>query len=138
MRAIKPRRGPLTSKINITPLIDVLLVLIVIFMVITPVTPKGFDTNVPIPPRNNVVKAPEHTLVLDIDANGVVRLNREELDAASLFPRLQDVLRTRADRSVFVQADNDMAFDKVAQVIDIVHGAGADRIGLLTAPIAGR
>ena len=138
MQAVHRKRtlhNALNSNINITPLIDVLLVLIVIFMVITPVTPKGFDTNIPSPPQSNVLKEPSTALVLSIDGNGGIRLNQENLDLASLSPRLQDVFRMRADHTIFVQADNEIEFDRVAQLIDVARGAGADRIGLMTTEV---
>ena len=139
MRAFRRKRISLSSayaNINVTPLIDVLLVLIVIFMVIAPLTPKGFDTNIPSPPQNEAVKKPDAVLVLSIDQNGGIRLNQETLELSSLSSRLQGVFSTRADRTVFVQGNNDLVFDQVAQLIDIARGAGADRIGLMTEQIA--
>ena len=119
------------SDINITPLIDVLLVLIVIFMVITPVNQKGFETNVPQPSPSEAKVAPPETLILSLDRVGTVRLNQETLDPTAVLSRLQDVLRTRADRTLFVQADQEVLFNEVAQLIDTARGARADRIGLL-------
>jgi biopolymer transport protein ExbD len=132
----RPRKRLLSirtkSDINITPLIDVLLVLIVIFMVITPVTQKGFETRVPQPSLSRVEAELPDTLILSLDHAGTIRLNREALDPPDLFARLQDVFRTRADRTLFVQADNEVLFNEVAQLIDTARGAGADRIGLMT------
>lgn len=128
--------GKAKADINITPLIDVLLVLIVIFMVISPQTPSGLEANVPQPSPQSPPKTAAETLVLTLSRSGEIRLNQEEIDSASLAPRLQDVLRTRSDRTLFVQADDDIPYNDVAHLIDVARGAGADRIGLLTQRIA--
>jgi biopolymer transport protein TolR len=141
MKILNRRRSwtiPAKSQINVTPLIDVLLVLIVIFMVIAPSTPKGLDTRVPQPApadsqRNP--RVPDTNLILSLDQNGVIRLNQETLDLASLAPRLEEVLRTRADRTIFVQADDEVLFNDVAQIIDTARGAGAGLVGLMPSRI---
>src|SRR5262245_19144061 len=119
------------ATINITPLIDVLLVLIVIFMVITPVTPKGFDSNIPVPPQQELQVLPESVLVLGLNDDGGIRLNQEKVEWGSLPGRLSEVFRMRADHTIYIQAGNDVIFDRVAQVIDVARGSGAGRIGLM-------
>ena len=121
----------LKGEINITPLIDVLLVLIVIFMVIAPVTPTGLQTNVPLPAQAEHPDTPLKTLVLSLDRNGGIRLNQEMLESSAISPRLRDLFSTRADRALFVQADDEVLFNEVAQIIDIARSAGADRVGLM-------
>jgi biopolymer transport protein TolR len=120
------------SEINITPLIDVLLVLIVIFMVIAPMTPKGLPASVPQLGQPDKAKE-DQTLVLSLDGDGAIRLNQEPLEFAAILSRLRDVFSTRADRTIFVQADDEVLFNEVAQVIDTAKSAGADRVGLMTA-----
>jgi biopolymer transport protein TolR len=124
-------QGRAKADINITPLIDVLLVLIVIFMVIAPLTPRGLEASVPLPAPSQE-KTPNETLVLSLSQSGVIRLNQEEVEASSLGARLQDVLRTRSDRTLFVQADDGVLYNEVAHLIDTARGAGADRVGLMT------
>lgn len=119
------------SEINITPLIDVLLVLIVIFMVIAPSTPKGLPANVPQMGEPDEAEK-ERTLVLSLDQDGGIRLNQEALELTSVIPRLRQVLSTRADRTIFVQADDEVLFQEVARVIDTAKSAGAERVGLMT------
>ena len=139
MTITRPRRFPGRARadINVTPLIDVLLVLIVIFMVISPLTPKGLEAAVPQPsPLGPADKPRNETLVLSLSRSGDIRLNQEEVDAASISSRLQDVLRTRSERTIFVQADDEVLYNDVAHLIDIARGAGANRIGLMTQRIA--
>jgi len=135
---MKRRMSTPKSDINITPLIDVLLVLIVIFMVITPVTQKGFHTQVPQPSIPNQPEPRKEILILSVDRYGAVRLNQELLEPSALLSKLREVFSLRADRTVFVQADDEVLFNEVAQVIDNARGAGADRVGLMTRQVAGK
>jgi len=125
----------LRSQINITPLIDVLLVLIVIFMVITPITPTGLNTEIPRPPAKIEAPAsqPLGQLVLTVDSGGLMTLNHKPVNStAELTAELQDIFKTRADRSIFVEGSRELEFNDVVRVIDAAVGGGAARIGLLT------
>jgi biopolymer transport protein ExbD len=133
-RRILPR-----ADINVTPFIDILLVLLVIFMVISPTTPMGLKTNVPQPPPPGPHdQKPDEVIVLSIDRNGVIRINQTEIEASELIGRLRDIFKTRSDRTMFVQADNELLFNDVAQLIDAAKGAGVERLGLLTEQIRSR
>jgi biopolymer transport protein TolR len=114
--------------INMTPLIDVLLVLLIIFMVITPVMPRGLPTLVPQPAKSTVES---RTIVIRVQADGALWINNEAVTTETLGARLSEIFSTRAERVAFVQAESGLEFQDVARIIDIARGAGVDHIGLM-------
>ena len=134
--SVSSGHGP-KSDINMTPMIDILLVLIIIFLVITPIIPKGLDALVPQPPKTNTPQTadPTRTIVVVIDKEGLLKINQEPTTWDTLGPRLDDIFKTRSERVMFVKGDDSTLFDKIIRIIDIAKGAGVDKIGLITEKI---
>ncbi|HEY6303463.1 MAG TPA: biopolymer transporter ExbD [Terriglobales bacterium] len=140
--ALGPKGGQ-SANMNVTPLIDVLLVLLIIFMVITPLTPKGLEALVPQPPPKDQKTPPpstDRTIVVQLIDHGAgnppgLKINQDEATWETLQGRLEDIFKTRAEKVMFVKGDDNVPFADVANVIDIAHSAGVDKVGLITAKI---
>jgi len=130
--------GDYKSDINITPLVDVVLVLLIIFMVITPLLQMGYDVKVP--PKateQTITQVPPDQLVVSVMPNNRLFLNKQELTAQQLATQLADNLKNRSTKTVFFSADDTVQYENVAKVMDIVRNAGATNIGIVleTVPV---
>jgi len=135
--SVGENKGGAMAEMNIVPLIDILLVLLIIFMVITPLTPKGLDTLVPQPNPNQQQNQDleNKTVVVQIDKDGKVKINNEDSTWDRLGPRIEEIFKDRAEKVAFVNGDNAVLFEEVARAIDIMRGAGIDKVGLITAKL---
>ncbi len=126
-----------SSEINMTPMIDILLVLLIIFMVIVPMTPKGLEALVPQPSKHET--DPGLPIVVQVlrgsGAAPVYKINETAVAKADLGQKLAAIYANRAERVMFVKSDGDVAFEYVAEVIDIGRAASVDHIGLMTPKI---
>lgn len=131
MAIARARLSDFRSDINITPLVDVVLVLLIIFMVITPLLQMGYDVKVP--PKATVEQAPTlaDQLIVSLTTDNKVYLNKEELNLQSLPLRLSEILKNRRDKTVFFSADDGSNYGKVVEVMDIVRNAGAKNLGIV-------
>jgi len=126
--------GRLASEINMTPMIDVLLVLLIIFMVIVPALSRGEVALAP-QPAHQVAPQPDPVVLEVLKGSGgeaIFRINQQAVSLADLPARLGTIYANRAQRVLFVKGDDQLSFRQIAEVIDISHSAGVDHVGLMT------
>ncbi len=133
--AFEEQGGGAISNINVTPLVDVMLVLLVIFMVTAPILQQGVNINLP-KVRSAALTGEEQQLVVAVNRGGQVYLNDTPTSLTELGPKLQAILKLRPDRQVYLRADQNVRYGEVMQVISTVKGAGVERLGMVTEPPA--
>lgn len=129
--AVGGGQGGPKSDINITPLVDVVLVLLIIFMVITPLTQVGHETRLP-PKVENVVALPSNDqIIVRMDGEGRIYINKDLIPRNEFPAKLQEVMHGRASRIAFFAADGELEYGQVAEFLDIVKNNGAENIGIV-------
>ncbi|HEX2769880.1 MAG TPA: protein TolR [Geobacteraceae bacterium] len=121
------------SQINVTPLVDVMLVLLVIFMVTAPMMQQGVQVNLP-KAETKALTAPEESVVVSIEKSGGIFINSAQIPAGELRAKLSEMFATRSKKEVFLKADKDVTYGEVVKAMAEIKGAGIERLGMVTEP----
>ena len=124
------------AEINVIPLVDVVLVLLLIFMLTAPMMYRGIDVS--LPRTSGKPTAIEERLVLTLTKDRLLFLNERVLPLTVLEPRLRELMKDRADKTIFIKADKDLAYGYVVETMDRVRRAGVERVGMVTEPLPKR
>jgi biopolymer transport protein TolR len=130
-------RGGVKSEINVTPLVDVVLVLLIIFMVVTPLLQKGFDMEIPKETEADVIVDPSSIqLILTVKSDSRMFLNKDEVNRNNLVEEVTKAITGRKQKVVFVQADGDLDYGYVVQIMDLVRQSGVEQVALVTKEVS--
>ena len=128
----------LLAEINVTPLVDVMLVLLIIFMITAPMLHQGIEVQLPEADAKPLPMRVEDPLVLSINRDGLVYVQDEPIHPSQLVERLEPILATRGDESLFLKGDRNLEYGKVLEVLDLLNQGGIQNVGLVTQPARDR
>ena len=133
MDASSRREGTTIAQINVTPLVDVMLVLLVIFMVTAPIIQQGVQVNLP-QAKTNAIPGTEAPLIVTVAKNGKIYLNDNAVSLAELGQKLRAIKKLQADKQVYLRADQDVRYGAVMKTIAEIKQAGIEKLGMVTRP----